>query len=68
MLLADALEHLLDELVVRLLDAGDLLFYPLRELRVQVLDHPLRLDQHLLPEVLDSIRIVIIHAGTAKIR
>lgn len=44
MLLADALEHLLDELVVRFLDAGDLLFDPLRKFRVQVLDHALGLD------------------------
>ena len=68
MLLADALEHLLHKLVVRFLDAGDLLFYPLRKFRVQVLDHALGLDQHLLPEVLNSIRIVVVHAGTTKIR
>jgi hypothetical protein len=43
-LLADALEHLFDELVVSFLDASDLLFYPQREFGVKVLNHALGLD------------------------
>ena len=55
MLLADALEHLLYELVVSFLDAIDLLFYPQRKFGVKVLNHALGLDKHLFSKVLNSI-------------